>query len=98
MFKTKDLKLFFRKNTTNLLLVIPIATVLLPTSLAYPLSVPILLVPPHLFYLALFTIAVFAAHLGLLKKHPETQPSTTKNTKTKKERGKTNLSKNTTQP
>jgi hypothetical protein len=69
MFKTKDLQLFFRKNTTNLLLIIPIATVLLPTFLAYPLSVPILLVPPHLFYLGLFTIAVFIVLMSLLDRH-----------------------------
>ena len=59
MFKTKDLKLFFQKNTSNLLLIIPIATVLMPTFLAYPLNVPILLIPPHLFYLGLFMIAIF---------------------------------------
>lgn len=69
MFKTKDLQLFFQKKTTNLLLIIPIATVLLPTFLAYPLSVPILLVPPHLFYLGLFTIAVFIVLMSLLGRH-----------------------------
>ena len=59
MYKAKDLQLFFQKNTSNLLLIIPIATVLLPTFLAYPLNVPLLLVPPHLFYLGLFLIAIF---------------------------------------
>ena len=58
MIKTKDLHLFFQNNKTNLLLTIPISTVLLPTFLAYPLSVPTLLLPPHLFYLTLFTTAV----------------------------------------
>jgi len=58
MIKTQDLRLFFQNNKTNLLLTIPLSTVLLPTILAYPLSVPILLLPPHLFYLTLFTIAV----------------------------------------
>src|SRR3990172_8620705 len=53
MIKTKDLHLFFQNNKTNLLLTIPICTVLLPTFLAYPLSVPTLLLPPHLFYLTL---------------------------------------------
>ena len=48
-------------------MVIPIATVLLPTSLGYPLSVPILLVPPHLFYLALFAVAVFITVFGAAK-------------------------------
>ena len=56
--KTKDFLLFFRRNLSNLVLAIPIFTVLLPTFIGYPLSVPILLVPPHLFYLVLFTIAV----------------------------------------
>jgi hypothetical protein len=64
MFKTKDLQLFFQKNTSNLLLIIPIATVLMPTFLAYPLNVPILLIPPHLFYLGLFMIAIFVVLLN----------------------------------
>lgn len=68
MFRTKDLKVFFRNNKSNLLLLIPIATVLLPTVLAYPLNVPILLVPPHLFYLLLFTFAIFVVLLGFSKK------------------------------
>lgn len=68
MFRTNDLKAFFRNNKSNLLLLIPIATVLLPTVVAYPLTVPILLVPPHLFYLLLFTFAVFAVLLGFSKK------------------------------
>ena len=63
MFKTKDLQQLLQKNTSNLLLIIPITTVLLPTFLAYPLNVPILLVPPHLFYLGLFTIAIFVVLL-----------------------------------
>ena len=65
MFKTKDLQLFFQKKASNLLLIIPVATVLLPTFLAYPLNVPILLVPPHLFYLGLFIIAIIAVFLNL---------------------------------
>ena len=72
MFKTKDLQLFFQKNTSNLLLIIPIATVLMPTFLAYPLNVPILLIPPHLFYLGLFMIAIFVVlsnSLGKQKNH-----------------------------
>lgn len=67
MVKTKDSRIFFSKNKSNLLLLIPITTVLLPTLVAYPLIVPILLTPPHLFYLVLFTIALFAAVLGFLK-------------------------------
>ena len=65
MLKSNDLQLFFQKKTSNLLLIIPVATVLLPTFLAYPLNVPILLVPPHLLYLGLFIIAIIAVFLNL---------------------------------
>ena len=58
MFKTRDIHVFFRKRKLNLVLAVPIFTVLLPTFLGYPLHVPFLLVLPHLFYLVLFTIAV----------------------------------------
>jgi hypothetical protein len=58
MFKNRDLFLFFQNKKSNLLLAIPIFTVLLPTFVGYPLSVPILLVPPHLFYLVLFSVSV----------------------------------------
>jgi membrane-bound metal-dependent hydrolase YbcI (DUF457 family) len=57
MFKTKDLFLFFKSAQSNLILAIPILTVLLPTFVAYPLEVPLPLVAPHLFYLALFSIS-----------------------------------------
>ena len=58
MLKTRDLLHFFRNSKLNLVLVIPIFTVLLPTLASYPLTVPILLILPHLFYLLLFAISV----------------------------------------
>jgi hypothetical protein len=58
MLKTRDLFQFFRNNKISLVLVIPVFTVLLPTFSGYPLSVPLLLVLPHLFYLVLFAISV----------------------------------------
>jgi hypothetical protein len=58
MSKTGDLPLFFQNKKSNLLLIIPIITVLLPTFTSYPLQVPIVLMPPHLFYLVLFSISV----------------------------------------
>lgn len=57
MLKTRDILKFFRYNLSNLLLIIPIFTVLLPTFTSYPLQVPILLVLPHLFFLILFLIS-----------------------------------------
>jgi len=63
MFKTKDWQVFFRNNKSNLVLIVPIFTVLLPTFVGYPFSVPLLLTLPvlalaHLFYLILFSVSV----------------------------------------
>ena len=57
MLKTRDILKFFRYDLSNLLLIIPIFTVLLPTFTSYPLQVPILLVLPHLFFLIIFIIS-----------------------------------------
>jgi len=68
MFRTKDLFCFFQAKQSNLILTIPILTVLLPTFVAYPLQVPVLLVAPHLFYLAIFSIAVAIEILRINRK------------------------------
>ncbi|MBN1244252.1 metal-dependent hydrolase [Candidatus Bathyarchaeota archaeon] len=67
MLKTRDLFHFFRDSKLTLILAIPIFTVLLPTFTGYPLSVPILLVLPHLFYLMLFSISILITLKGILK-------------------------------
>jgi len=66
MLKTRDFFRFFRNSKLNLVLAIPIFTVLLPTFAGYPLRVPILLVLPHLFYLVLFSISVLIVLKGIL--------------------------------
>jgi membrane-bound metal-dependent hydrolase YbcI (DUF457 family) len=63
LYKSGDWKVFFTSNKTNLVLIIPIATVLLPSTIGYPFTNSLLLTEPplalaHLFYLALFSIAV----------------------------------------
>lgn len=68
MSKTGDLSLFFQNRKSNLLLAIPIVTVLLPTFVSYPLQVPILLIPPHLFYLVLFSVSVLIVILRIFKR------------------------------
>jgi membrane-bound metal-dependent hydrolase YbcI (DUF457 family) len=68
MYKTRDLSLFFQYKKSNLLLAIPIGTVLLPTFVSYPLQVPFALVLPHFFYLMLFSIFFLTALAGFLKK------------------------------
>ena len=64
MWKTRDLFQLFRNHKLNLILAIPIFTVLLPTFASYPLDVPLLLVLPHLFYLVLFAISVLIVLKG----------------------------------
>jgi membrane-bound metal-dependent hydrolase YbcI (DUF457 family) len=78
--KTGDWKVFFRSNKTNLILILPVATVLLPSTIGYPFSNSILLSEPilalaHLFYLALFSIAIIKV---LIPSHKKTILSPTK--------------------
>jgi membrane-bound metal-dependent hydrolase YbcI (DUF457 family) len=72
MYKTRDLLKFFRNSKLNLILTIPIFTVLLPTFIAYPIRVPILLILPHLFYLTLFSISVLLVVLPKKDRNCET--------------------------
>jgi len=68
MLKTRDLFQFFRSNKLNLILIIPIFTVLLPTFVGYPLRVPLLLVLPHLFYFVLFSVSVLITIVRILNR------------------------------
>ncbi len=74
--KSGDWKVFFKNNKTNLILIIPIVTVLLPSTIGYPFSAPLLLTEPplamaHLFYLVLFSIAVLETLFYMFKKNSQ---------------------------
>jgi len=56
--KMKDYEAFFKPQASNLILIIPTLTVLLPTLLITPMIVPALLIPPHIFYLIMFATAL----------------------------------------
>lgn len=63
LYKSNDWRVFFSSNRSNLLLIIPIFTVLLPTTIGYPFSAPLIVTEPilavaHLVYLVLFSMAV----------------------------------------
>ncbi|MBS7632888.1 metal-dependent hydrolase [Candidatus Bathyarchaeota archaeon] len=58
MIKTKDIYKLPQPNPSNLILGVPTFTVLLPTFLAFPLHVPLALVPPHILYLGIFLISL----------------------------------------
>ncbi len=76
LFKSSDWKVFFKSNKTNLVLIIPIATVLLPSTIGYPFSAPLLLTEPilalaHLFYLVIFSIAILKTLFFMYRKRFE---------------------------
>ncbi|MGE5575093.1 MAG: metal-dependent hydrolase, partial [Ignavibacteria bacterium] len=63
LYKSGDWRVFFSSNKSSLILIIPIATVLLPSTIGYPFSSSLLFTEPilalaHLFYLVLFSVAV----------------------------------------
>jgi len=58
MYKAGDTWTLLQRDPSNLLLLIPVLTVLLPTLLSFPLSVPLELVIPHVGYLAIFTLSI----------------------------------------
>ena len=73
LFRSGDWKVFFKADKTNLILIIPIATVLLPSTIGYPFSQSLLLTQPtlaiaHLFYLVLFAIAVLKTLSSLFRR------------------------------
>lgn len=71
MFKTKDIWSLFQHHASNMLLSIPILTVLLPTMLSFPLSVPLELILPHVIYLVLFAFSILIDFQHTLKKSPQ---------------------------
>jgi hypothetical protein len=58
MIKTKDIFFLFKPHPSNLILAIPVLTVLLPAVISFPLYVPLSLLIPHIVYLILFTIPI----------------------------------------
>jgi membrane-bound metal-dependent hydrolase YbcI (DUF457 family) len=65
LLKTHDMAAFFRPQKSNLILFIPTLTILLPTLLNFPANVPVLLIPPHLVYLSIFSASIIVTVLGL---------------------------------
>jgi hypothetical protein len=61
MIATRDVARLMRPRASNLILTIPVFTVILPTVLSYPMQVPALLITPHVVYLAMFTTSILIA-------------------------------------
>jgi hypothetical protein len=68
MIKTKDILFLFKPHPSNLILAIPLLTVLLPTIISFPIYVPLGLLIPHIFYLILFTIPILIDLKAILTK------------------------------
>jgi len=68
MFKTKDAWLLFQQHPSNMILFVPVLTVLLPAFLSFPLHVPLALVIPHLIYIALFSLSILVDLRAILTK------------------------------
>jgi hypothetical protein len=58
MIKTKDMFFLFQPHPSNMILAIPLLTVLLPTLISFPMYVPLSLLIPHIVYLILLTIPI----------------------------------------
>ena len=58
LFKTRDTWLLLKQHPSNMILAIPVLTVLLPASIRFPLYVSPVLIIPHLVYIALFTFSL----------------------------------------
>ena len=66
ILQTKDIKILLQPHNSNLILSIPIFSVLLPTLLAFPTNVPIALIPPHTAFLTLFAASIIIDLKNLL--------------------------------
>lgn len=55
---TKDLMKLLKPHLSNLILLIPTLTVLLPAIVGFPLQVPTLLLIPHIIYILLFLASI----------------------------------------
>jgi len=89
--KMKDYEAFFKPHASNLILIIPTLTVLLPTLLNTPMTVPALLIPPHIFYLIMFATAILIKTYSLARRLPSLITKNPSKTGTLGKTGKANV-------
>jgi hypothetical protein len=68
MIKTKDIVFLFKPHPSNMILALPVLTVLLPALISFPLYVPLALFIPHIVYLILLTVPIIVDLKILLTK------------------------------
>ena len=69
LLKSRDVHMLLQPHNSNLILIIPLVTVLLPTFLSYPLDVPSALIIPHLAFLILLSVSLLIDVKQLLTNH-----------------------------
>ena len=67
LLKAKNTVTLFQPHNSNLILIIPMLTVLLPTFLSFPLVVPTWLIPPHLIYMIIFLTSIIIVLSKILR-------------------------------
>ena len=68
MVKTNDVLPIIKHHPSNLILLVPVLTVLLPTVISFPLYVPPALLIPHLVYLIIFGFSILSDLKTILRK------------------------------
>jgi len=68
LLKTRDVWILFQPHSSNLTSSVAMFTVLLPTLISFPISVPLTLIIPHLIYLIVFTVSILIDFKAILKK------------------------------
>jgi membrane-bound metal-dependent hydrolase YbcI (DUF457 family) len=58
LWKTRDIISLFQHHPTNLILMVPIVSIILPAFLRFPLAVPSELIIPHLVFLILLVFSI----------------------------------------
>lgn len=71
LWKTKDVAGLFQHHPYNLLLTVPLVALILPAFLSFPLTVPPVLIVPHLVFLAILAFSVILDIKGALKARHE---------------------------
>lgn len=66
--RAREIKKLFSNDKYNLLLSVPLLTVLLPSLIHFPLVVPSLLLIPHLAYSGIFTASLLILFMSTLKR------------------------------
>lgn len=67
LWRTRDAAYLFQHHAYNLLLTVPLVAIILPAFLSFPMTVPTVLIVPHLVFLAILVFSVILDIRGTVK-------------------------------